>query len=320
MNKQIRLFETVKSRLSDQSTLAMVVEELLNIGENAAYRRIRGETELKFSELEKICKAYHLSMDDFLDLKPKRGASLTYKPVDTSNLESYTNYRQQLLDRFRAIKSEPCGEIIFATQDIPFYHLLTYPELAFFWLYVWNDTLYPSPSSFCKFYNCAEKNGILSVYRQIYNEYLKIPSKEIWTEHTIVPLLKLIEYYAEIERFESRDMAQILLEQIKMLMDTVQGYAEAGYKDETPFNMYHCSVEIDSAVLLTKGIKPLCRIRFSTVNSMVTDDESICREMEKWMNDLISKSTLISGASSLKDRLHFFKQAKSKIDALSGKI
>ena len=58
MIDQKRLFEIVKSKISVQLRLVDVIEDLLGVGSDSAYRRIRGETELTFSEIQKICAQF----------------------------------------------------------------------------------------------------------------------------------------------------------------------------------------------------------------------------------------------------------------------
>jgi hypothetical protein len=62
-----------------------------------------------------------------------------------------------------------------------------------------------------------------------------------------------------------------------------------------------------------------CTIKLYTDNIIVTDNIELCSESEKWINDLILKSTLISG-TSVKERFRFFQTSKNKIENLIDKI
>jgi hypothetical protein len=68
-------------------------------------------------------------------------------------------------------------------------------------------------------------------------------------------------------------------------------------------------------MLLRNGDKFSCDIRLITANSLFTDDEHICSAAYKDINDLISKSMLISGGLKLQ-RCRFFQNIRGKIDEL----
>ena len=322
MEGQKRLFEIIKSKISKEK-LVFAIEELLKVCTDSAYRRIRCEKELTLSELQKICSKYNLSMDDILNYKSKRSALFHYSSVDFSDQESYIAYIMRLSNRFTTMKSALDKEILFTGQDIPFYHFLKYPELYFLKLYAWNNTAGRESISYNSFCNCLEKERIVSIYEKMHHAYMSIPSKEIWTTQTIDTTLKLLEYYYVTGAFESKETVQLLLNQLTDLLDTVKKYANNGYKGsdiKTPFSMYVCSVDLENNFMITRKENQLsCCLKLYTINSISTDNEFLCAETYKWIDDLISKSTLISSAS-LKERLSFFQFNMSKIDVLKNKL
>ena len=161
------------------------------------------------------------------------------------------------------------------------------------------------------------------MYEKIQNHYMSIPSKEIWTTQTIDTILRLLEHYYETGAFESKETALFLLDQLTDLINTVKSFAYDGYKgseSKVPFSLYACSVDLENNLILTRSGNHLtCHIRLYTINNMLTDNEFLCIEMAKWIDDLISKSTLIS-KSSTKERLLFFQSSQNKIDTLRNKI
>jgi len=323
MEEQKYFFEVLKTRLSGQLRLVDVVEELLNLSTDAAYRRINGRMELSFSELRTLCQKFNISMDEIFSYQSGQTALFHYAPVNLSDQKSYIAYIKRLSESLAAVKSAPEKELYFTAQDIPFYHFLDYPELLFFKLYAWNDTLTRVPVSYSKFFNNLDKNTILPIYKQMGKAYQSIPSKEIWTYQTIDTVLRLLEYHFEIEAFDKKETILQILNQLDELMDTVKGYADDGYKGgdhKTPFALYISPVDLENNfMLLKKGESMSCNIKLFTVNSIAAENKSLCLETFKWIDDLISKSTLISGASG-KERLRFFQSSKNKIEGLINKI
>ena len=165
MEEQKRLFEIIKSKLSEQLNLADTIEELLNVSSDSAYRRIRGETELTFSELKTICEKFNLSMDEFLHLRSNQGVLFQYTPVDLSNQESYLIQLKQRLSFWNQLKSASVKKCYYTATDVPFFHYYKYPELAFFRLFAWNEIITRSTVSFSEFCNGLEKERIILTYR-----------------------------------------------------------------------------------------------------------------------------------------------------------
>ena len=323
MEEQKRLFEIIRTKLPKRLQLANEVQELLGVSADTAYKRIRGETDLSFSELVKVCRKYNVSLDEIVHKRSNQGALIHYAPVVFSNQESCIHYFQLLLEGLKHVKAAYEKEMINVAQVVPFYYFLKYPELTFFKLYVWSDMTDRSSTKFDGFLNSLEKSKFTSVFEQIYDMQSFIPSKEIWSEQTIDTTLRLIEYYFEMGAFESKDTALFLLDQLSQLLDTMKQFADNGYKGgerKTPFELYVCSVDLGNAVVLTKSENHLsCIIRVNAFNNIATDNELLCTGIQQWMNDLISKSIQIS-VISVKERVMFFQTLKNKINDLAQKI
>ncbi|MDR0726023.1 MAG: hypothetical protein LBF59_08475 [Prevotellaceae bacterium] len=65
--KQAYLFSLIKAQIPKNIGFIYQLEEVLNIGTTALYQRIKGETELKLSELCILCSEYNISMDKIMN-------------------------------------------------------------------------------------------------------------------------------------------------------------------------------------------------------------------------------------------------------------
>jgi hypothetical protein len=324
MEAQKRLFDIIRSQIPDQYRIADVIEELLEISTDSAYRRIRGEKELSFSELEKLCRHFHLSVDEVLNAEAKQGAFFQHTSVNMADQGSYIQYIERLSGTLSALRNTDNCEMFFTAQDIPFYHFLKHTELLFFKLYVWHDVINPDRISFHTFCDRLDQKTILPIYEQMYQSYMQIPSSEIWTSQTVDTILRLLDFYMETGAFDSKETVLRLLNSLSQLLDTVSACAVNGYKDDkkqTPFSLYACSVDLENNFMLTRhGDRRVCTIKLYTVNSVATDNEAVCRETEKWINDLMLKSAPVSGRTSERERFRFFRTAKNKVSELTDKV
>src|SRR3954447_3939736 len=62
-------FSHLKAKLPGHLSLVDEIAEHLDISNDSAYRRIRGEKPISFEELHKLCTNYKVSLDSFLHLQ-----------------------------------------------------------------------------------------------------------------------------------------------------------------------------------------------------------------------------------------------------------
>ena len=66
---QNQLFNQIKDRLPENLSLVDEIADLLEISNDSAYRRIRGDKALEFEELGKLAKHFKISLDDSLQVR-----------------------------------------------------------------------------------------------------------------------------------------------------------------------------------------------------------------------------------------------------------
>ena len=321
MEEQIRLFEIIKAKIPDHYRLADVVEELLSVSADAAYRRIRGEKPLTFPELVKLCRHFNLSADQVMNQTPEHGALFRHATLDVTDQNGYMQYMQGLLNILTQMEAAPDKELLFTALDIPFYHFLKYPELTFFKLYCWDDVVSRTRITYEDFVKKTDRKSLEKLYEQITAVYSLIPAKELWTDQTINTIISQFDYYFETGAFAKKETALNLLEQLSQLMESIQKDAEKGYKGDkrTPFALYLSSVDLANNFMVARiGDRLSCSIKMYIINSITTENPTVCAEAEKWIRDLISKSILISGSSG-RERFRFFQTSLNKIADLSHK-
>ncbi|MDR1339823.1 MAG: helix-turn-helix domain-containing protein [Prevotellaceae bacterium] len=326
MNIQQHLFEIVKSKISEtQDNIAYPerIAEILGISVGAAYRRISGKTAITFKELLILCKRFDISMDEILNFTPEKGIFIQFSDsaVWENNRARCTHYIENLYETLYGLTSSVNGELILAARDIPVYHLVNFPELLFFKFYSEHiqGTAEISYNDFC---SQLDKDKIVKTCEQAANIWKQIPSKEIWTDRTINSMLRLLEYNENTCALIEKASILLLLEEILELMDLIKKYANTGNKNngKIPFSMYLCPVDIKyDSTLIRKGDKLTYNISLFADNGIVVNNVSLCIIAEKWINNLIATSTLISGTSS-NERFHFFQTSKDRVKDLISKI
>jgi hypothetical protein len=90
-------FQHVKSNLAAHLSLVDEVADILNISNDSAYRRIRGEKPLSFEEISVLCSKYRISLDQLFHLK--NDSFLFSGPLASKENFGFDKYLDHLLNQ-----------------------------------------------------------------------------------------------------------------------------------------------------------------------------------------------------------------------------
>ena len=324
----IKLLNIVRNLVSRNVSFVDELSDLLGISNDSVYRRLRGETSLTIDEVSKICSTYRISFDNFIN-NSQSSVTFDYNNLFNSE-EGFEIYLNSILQDIKRIIAAKNKNIIYAAKDLPIFFNFRFDELSRFKLFYWlRSVLNVQSLQGKKFHKDLVSENLLSVGREIYDTYSKIPSSEVWCEGTLVSLFKQIEFYWDSGFFASKEDAIELCEIVKLQFDIIQRQAETGSKvisDKVPFEfennfkLYSSEVEIGNNCILAKiECNFLVFVTHNTFNKLITTHRGFCEETEQWMQNLMKKSTLISGVSE-KYRYQFFKKAYDQLELLTDKI
>ena len=323
MNKKILQQQFLqKIRESMPSNISFIDElaETLEVSNDSAYRRLRGETALTIDEVSKLCTTYNISFDMFV----QNDESISFSYNSLQNTEGFVHHLQSILVDMQQIRKSEDKEIIYAAVDIPIFHHFNFPELSAFKMFYWMKAVVGVDSfSTQKFSIDIINKEIANLGKEIYKTYTQIPSIEIWTEETINSLIKQIAFFWESGNFINNEDALIICEQAKKEILLLEQQAtlsnkliENSSEESSKFTLYYSDIEIGNNCIYTKrGDLKSVYLSVHTFNKLLTSNQKFVSQTEDWLNNLIAKSILISGVAE-KNRYQFFKKAYDKLDKL----
>jgi hypothetical protein len=323
MDVQKLFFEILKSKLPSNYRMADVVGDVLNVGSDSAYRRIRGEKELTLKELIALSQRFNISLDSITNYE-SNNILFKYIPLDLNEMNNYYSYMDDLSNLFETISRSKEKEIYFMALDIPVAHFTPFLDLTLFKVYTWFRSVNKLQVSYEEFVSQLDIPRLSAVYEKIRNAYNQIPSTEIWTKNTIEPILRLLDYYSDLNCFEKKETLPLVCHQLLQLMDNIEKYTLEEEKECTGrsafFRMYLSPIDIMNDFMITKrdGIN-VTSVKLYTINGIFTSNEYFCSEVEKWMKDAMTKSLFLSGASA-RESFKFFQEIKNKINYLLEKF
>ncbi|MFH0895596.1 MAG: hypothetical protein V2A54_14265 [Bacteroidota bacterium] len=324
---QQKFIARVKEMIPASHSLVDELSDILKISNDSAYRRIRGETALSIDEVKTLCDHFKISFDAFSVLE---SGSVTFSYRLARDKDSFIQYLGDIGNMMNRLVKADSKRIIYAAEDIPLFHLFPFPELAAFKMFYWIRSVIHDPALQEKSFDISHIDEVIQkTGHEIAVAYHKTPSTEIWSSTVINSMLKQIEYYHESGLFEKKDTAKLLCDQLIELLDHVKKQAAVGTKFlpgekaesiTGEFTFYYSEIEIGNNCILAKlGESGLTYLSHQTFNNIVTSNHAFCNETENWLNNLMKKSTVISGVSE-KQRNKFFLDLTEQVKVLKEKV
>lgn len=322
---QIALFSEIKNRTKNNQHPIFDLSELLGISNDSVYRRLRGETFLNIEEITKLCYHYGISLDVLFGFQNNELAMFTYKTLVTSKKDIVQYLTNTALELKRMIQFKN-RRIIYAATDVPIFQLFKFPELAMFKIYMWMNTMLPAENQINDFIKFSADKELRNILSEIVFYYNLIDSVDIYTDYTIVSLLKSIEFYFVSNNKASAIEFELIMKQLNKLINEIElqlNTSNFDNKDKVgtkKHEIYLSEIELENCYILSK-VDDLSRVtvKLFSLNSMNTSNEAFCHETETWLLNVLSKSTLISG-SAQKLRMKFIKSMRDKVDISIARI
>jgi len=318
---QQQLFTLIKSKIASNQSLADVIQDMLGISADSAYRRIRGEKPLSPDELKKLCLSFNISLDQFFNQEANTTLFNTYfldnHPID------FAAYFNKILEYLKIVQQLPESKIYIDTKDIPPFYYSGFNLLTAFKFYVWMQFTGQLDSSVeTNFLDIEAINKLLPKSIEINKIYCSIPSVEIWNPETVNSSIRQVEYYYQSGVIKNKETAKAILQELVQLVSHIEKQVEHGKKflagtepDKScaDFNFFvnrvflgdftlYAESQTDSKVFIIHGI----------LNFMITDDKRFVAYTKKSFENLMRKSSLISVINE-GERNKFFKAMKEKI-------
>jgi hypothetical protein len=323
-DNQVLFFNKLKSNFHKNVNLVHEIARLLNIGTDAAYRRLRGETLLNFNEIITLCKHYNTNIDEYINDNPYE-IKFQHMPMQDDFMTYYRIYINALRDYLKSMVNDPSinKQILFSATDIPIFHLCKFSTLKAFKIYTWRKLFEKTDDSKFSADNIITPD-LISTFKEISDLYNQIDSIEIWTNNTLNSYLNLIKYFHDIDCFHSVEDAIQICDQLSALMNHLKKYGEWGCKQygfkESSFKLFFSEAELDNNLIYGEtDDHKICFIKLYSINAINTSNKAFCGGVKKWFDSIINKSVLISG-SSQKQFVLFLKETTGKIEELRNSL
>ncbi len=319
---QQALFKRIKELLPAHISLSEEIASLLGVSSDSAYRRIRGEKPLDIGELRSLCSHFKLSLDALMG--QNNGSHLfTGRFVNDADFPFHT-WLSSIIAQLELALEGKDPTFIFQAKDIPLFHHFQVPELAQFKFFFWRKTILQQSGPELEHFDLERREkDLLALGRKAYLTYERLPSIEILNVESMNSTLRQISFYRESGMFAKEEDAQLLFDRVLALLDHIEAQAEAGVKfsmGEKPsdacatYRIYVNEVMLgDNTIYLDNGRVKVVFLNHSVVNYVATTDEGFCANTYHTIENIMKRSTLISGSGE-KERKRFFRALREEVE------
>ena len=326
MDTQLTLMKMCKEKAGD-SNLAHILSELLHINLDAAYRRIRGTTPLTLDEVTVICHHFQVSMDAVMAYKGHL-VPFQFNAMFQDKFQ-ILEYLKSIRKAMKEMSQVPQGHISITAMDIPFFRQFGFKALSRFKLFFWQKSVLNMESYRHKKFSAEEEvEDFEDIVEDIYFYYHGIDSYEIWAPETLDTTIKQVQYYYDSGLLTSIEDAVQICDSLEDLLVKLEREAESGKKSILnnrgqlldSFKMYQSDIFLsNNCIQAFMGPQVFTYITFNSFNHLMTYTPEFSNECSLWVNQLRSKSILLSEVSE-KLRYQFFVQLRHKIKILRQNI
>ncbi len=308
------LIEAIRDKLPPGANIANRLMDMLFIGREAVYRRLRGEVPFTLSEAAVICRKMSISLDSVAG-----GGDKGFAVVDVhfgKNQESISAYKDTLnyfLRSYMQLGGDGSAQIHAAANSLPFMLYLGYDNLSKFMLFKWlyqRGALAPG-LGFCDF---EVPTDILKLHRQYIEAVRNINHGSCLFDYQLFDyLIGDLRYFSNIGLLRRENM-DVIKEDISVMIDELESIAVKGcFQSGKEFQLYISSVNFDATYGIVSGENArLAFLKICGVNMVSSTEMKLYEQLRVWIESLRKFSTLISQSGEMQ-RIMFFNRQRTAI-------
>lgn len=229
------LITAMKERIPKGQNLANSLADILYMGKEAVYRRLRGEVAFTIDEVALLSKKLGISIDQIIGNHLSNRVTFDMNLLHSPNtLESYYEIISRYQQIFDYVKGDDTTEVYTASNLLPFTLYSSYEYMSKFRLcrWIYQNGQMKTPNSLAEM---QVEDRIVKAHNKL-SESVKQCRKTyfIWDSNIFLSFVKEIKYFASLNLITEDDVAHLKdeLYQLLSVMETlsVKGEFSEGRK------------------------------------------------------------------------------------------
>jgi len=315
----------LKDKTSNNTSFVDEIATVLDIGYDAAYRRINLKTNLTLEESVKLAKHYKISLNKLFEAG-SQNTIITELSPRLKNLSGIEDWFKQSLNNVTPLTKSKSASIIYSAKDIPLFHTLKDSLLSRYKIYVWlkdvDVDMARSKITFDDFVNDLPESLLESAFK-LGEVYKDINIIELWNDNTIIGTLQQVLYYFE-SRLLSKESALLICQDIEDVIKHIEEQtiqqSLTGSKNKATFHLYKTDLHtLNNTIMVKTPNQKLFFQPFTVLTYFKIAHQPTCDLMFEFFEKQMANSKLLVNAGE-KDRNLFFNKMHEKINRLRMRV
>ena len=322
---QNQFISYLKGKSATTSSFVDEIATVLDIGYDAAYRRVNMKTNLTLEEGVKLAKHYKVSLNKLYEVG-STNTILTEKSPIISNESHLEDYFSKSIENLTPLTKLKSASILYSAKDIPLFYTLKDSFITRYKIYVWlkltNKEMTKNKVSFDEFIETIPKSLLEKAFElgQTYN-YINIT--EFWNDNTINGTLQQIVYFFESQLL-SKDLALKICDDLEAIIHHVEKQtiqqSIINSKNNASYNLYKSDLLTMSNIIMVKTThKKAFFVPYTVLEYLKIEHDETCNVMDDFFSRQMTNSKLLVHSGE-KDRTLFFNKMLQKIIKLRSRI
>lgn len=311
------LIEVMREKIPAGMNLARVLMDLLCIGKEAVYRRLRGEVPFTLAEAAIVSGKLGISLDQLTGTGRKGNAVFDMNLVKYPDpVRTYYAMVDNYLQLFEGIGDVSAVEAGTAANVVPQVFTMNYETISRFrymkWIYQSQE--YEQPRTMDEVVIPDD------LYRK-QREYVSTMQRFGFTYYVLdsmlfTSLVNDISYFVSIGMVSPHEVDR-LREELMALLDEMLSIANTGrFRSGNDVQIYISNINFQATYsYIEQKSYMLSLLRVFSLNPMTSRDEEVFRNLKAWIRSLKKFSILISHSGEMQ-RIQFFNKQREIIRSL----
>lgn len=312
-----RILEVIKER-SQPNNITNHLTEILCLGKEAVYRRLRGEVSFSLEEVAIIAIEFGISVDDIIgnsnyinnrSFQLKTTSYIEPLPIDFHQMNAW----METLSMATQSADFETGELANNLNPTLFYPYINLTHFFHFkWQYQWKEEADRKPFKEISF--SKEYRDIQMTHAMYSRKIAK--TLFIWDPFIFQYVINDITYFRNIDLLSEKDIENLKID-LLLFTDELEFIAKKGcYDTGNSVELYISNMNIDATYTYYKSeLLNLSIIKAFTLNCMVSSNSKTTNELRNWILAQKRQATLISESGEMQ-RINFFKKQRELINTL----
>ena len=305
------LIRALKDKTPGKGNTVNLLMDILSMGKEAAYRRLRGEIPFTLEEAAIISEKLNISLDSLFEKTDNESFDFKLEALFSKDpLREYYKMINDIVSRIEQIADKDTDMVLHrAYRCMPTEFMFRYDSLTKIYIYILFYQLYYADMSNDYLREMRIPQKLFDVQRRAADVLQSVNTTLILDKHIFDDYIGIVKYFLNMGLIDERDVAKIKSDLLLML-DDMEKSASTGYsKQGKAIDMYISQISFDATYSYMEGagirscsVTLFCIDHLSCLNKEVTENHRL------WIKSLVRFSTQISVSGELQRNMYFSKQ------------